>query len=324
MGGELLAEHYHKYFSQQQPELLIKEEILEDVVFVNPFLTVDSLWNDIKPSLDSDKFYAVSLVGPQGKGKTYLARLFGTKAEDDGFMVVYAKAEDVFLNLEEWVKKVKTKLEEWKTDRICIIADDMSYSNDSVSKKLSSKFKHFIADVRHVFEDKEKNFNPTVFMVYISHRLHSLPPMLRNSGSWIFTSMQSADRDDAMKVITKRKEMQEKLEVMYEFISKVSIDGPKAKKLKFTFGKHETEFVWGTEENPGDGRLMVCNHAGDLKIFNSKALPEMIDIESDLYRIKYIPPPPPTPEEIEEQKEKKKIALKKKAEELFPITQEKF
>lgn len=322
MGGELLAEHYRKYFSQQQPELFIKEEILEEVVFVNPFLTVDSLWEDIKPSIKSDKFYAVSLVGPQGKGKTFLGRLFGTKAEDDGFLVIYAKAEDVFLNQEEWVRKVKVKLEEWDTDKLCIIFDDMSYSNDSVSKKNSAKFKHFVADVRHVFEDKEKHFNPSVFMVYISHRLHSLPPMLRNSGSWIFTSMQSADRDDAMKVITKRKEMQEKLEIMYEFISKVSIDGPKAKKLKFTFGKHNMDFLWGTEENTGDGRLMVCNHAGDLKIFNSKAMSEMIDIESDLYRIKYIPPPTPTPEELEAQKEKKKEALRIEADKLFSIKTE--
>lgn len=321
MPGEYLAELYRQKFQQlQQPEVIKKNEVLQEVVFDNPFLTAQSLFDDFLPSIESDRFYALSLVGPQGKGKTFLASIFATIAEDNKFLVVYGKAEDIFLDQKEWVAQVKKKLDGWDTNRLCIIFDDMSYSNDSISKKQSAIFKHFVADVRHVFEHGD--FKPQVFMIYISHRLHSLPPMLRNSGSWIFSSMQSADRDDAIKLIAKRKEQREKLDILYEFISKVSIDGPKHRKLVFTFGKHDMEFVWGTEKDTGDGRLMVTYHAGELKLFNSKMLDNMIDIESDLYRIRYIPKPEPTPEELEEQKTRRTEALKIRAEELFPIKEE--
>lgn len=319
MVGELLATYYQNYFANIQPTVHKEEEILEQVIFKSPFITAQSLFDDFLPSIESDRFYALSLVGPQGKGKTKLASIFGTIAEDNKFLVVYAKAEDIFNDLQGWADKVKSKLAEWETDRLCLILDDMSYTSETISKKQSAIFKHFIADVRHVFE--HEGFKPRVFMVYISHRLHSLPPMLRNSGSWIFSSMQSADREDAIKLIARRKEMREKLDAMYEFISKVSIDGPKYKTLNFNFGDNEMEFVWGTESDPGDGRLMVTYHAGDIKIFNSKILPEMIDIESDLYRIRYSPPPPQTEAEIKEQKRRKEEALRIRAEELFPINE---
>jgi len=167
----LLADHYRQYFSQAQPQIIKQEQVIEKTVFCSPFLTPQSIFDDILPTINSDKFYALSLVGPQGKGKTILASIFGTIAEDNGFLAIYAKAEDVFADLPGWVQKVKDRM---ITDKLCIILDDMSYSSETISKKQSAIFKHFVADIRHVFESK-------MFMIYISHRLHALPPMLRNN-----------------------------------------------------------------------------------------------------------------------------------------------
>ncbi len=313
MAGEKLANFYRQYFLQAQPQVLKEEKIIEDVVFKSPFLTAESIFEDILPSINSDKFYALSLIGPQGKGKTLLASIFGTIAEDNGFLVIYAKAEDIFLDLPLWVDKVKELILQHGSPKVCFVMDDMSYSSDTISKKQAAIFKHFVADIRHVFEKVLPSIKIKVFMIYISHRLHSLPPMLRNSGSWIFSSMQSADREDAVKLIARRKEMREKLDTIYTFISQISIDGPKYVTLKFSFGSNNMEFVWGTEENPGDGRLTVSFPAGDLKIFNSKLINNMIDVESDLYRIKYIPPQPPTEKELEDKKQNAREEFESKA-----------
>lgn len=307
----LLAKHYVEFFRQAQTTTVKPEEIIEKTIFRSPFLTAQSIFDDILPAINSDKFYALSLVGPQGKGKTTLASIFATIAEDCGFMIVYAKAEDILADLPSWIEKVKSKIESYQQERICFILDDMSYTSDGISKKQSAIFKHFVADIRHVFEEVLGSVK--IFMIYNSHRLHSLPPMLRNSGSWIFSSMQAADREDMVKLIARRKEMREKLDAIYTFIAQVSIDGPKFGTLKFNFGNNETEFTWGSKENPGDGRLMVSYHAGDIKIFNSQVLKNMIDIESPLYRIKYVPPPPITEEEIQIKKIQEQKEFENKA-----------
>lgn len=315
----LLADHYKQYFAQAQPQIIKQEKIIEEAVFTSPFLTPKSIFEDILPSINSDKFYALSLVGPQGKGKTLLASIFATISEQNGFLVIYAKAEDIFHDLPLWVEKVKELILQHGNPKVCFVMDDMSYSSDTISKKQAAIFKHFVADIRHVFEKVLPDIKIKVFMIYISHRLHSLPPMLRNSGSWIFSSMQSADREDAIKLIARRKEMREKLDTIYTFISQISIDGPKYSKLKFNFGDKETEFVWGTEENPGDGRLMVSYHAGEIKIFNSKILEKMIDVETEQYRIKYVPPQPPTEEETRKLLEDEKADFENKARKISDI-----
>lgn len=320
MAGELLSNYYAKYFTQKQPVAqVIQEQIIEEAVFESPFLTAESVFEEISHTLESDRFYSLSLIGPQGKGKTFLASVFGTVVEKNDFLVIYGKAEDILIDLHAWIDKVADKIKKHGNYKINFILDDMSYSTGELNQKKASAFKHFVADIRHVFEKALGLEHNTleIFMTYISHRLHSLPPMLRTSGSFIFAAMQSADRDDAMKLIPKNKEMRDKLDGFYKFIQTVSIDGPKFGKLELNFGSNKLDFIWGNQSTPGDGRLMVSYHAGEIKLFNSKIVEGLINIDSDEYRIKYTPPPPPSQEEIDRIKQKKQESFEKKAREMF-------
>lgn len=313
MAGELLSQFYKTYFENIQPEVKKQQEIIEEVVFKNPFHMTEEIFDDILPAVETNEFYAISFLGTQGHGKSHSAAGFATLAKAKGFLVIYAKAADIFPDLKMWIEKVKALLKEHGTPKICFVYDDMSYSTGTISSKAAAKFKNFIADIRHEFETVLGTIQ--LFILYISHRYHSVPPMLRNSPTWIFASMQPEDRTDAMKLIPNHKEQKDKLEAIYVFLSKVTQDGPKYVNLKFTLGTHEFNFKWGKKGDPGDGRLMMSFHRGELRIFNSKQVENQIDLED--YRIKYVLPPPPTEEEIEAQKERKKLALKAKAEELF-------
>lgn len=325
MGGELLAEHYRKYFSQAQPELLIKEEILEEVIFQSPFLTSEKIFEDILPSVEANEFYSISYIGTQGYGKSSAAADNATDAEDAGFLIIYGKADEILVDLNAWKEEVKKKIKNHFNNKVCFVLDDMSYSTSTLSVRAASKFKNFIADIRHQFEEKDDKgkiiFKPKILMIYISHRYHSLPPILRNSPTWMFVSAQPEDKNDAMKLVPNIKEERQKLEVICAFLQDVTVEGPKSKKFNFHFGKHSLPFVWGTKEDSGDGRLLMIIHQGEIKLYNAKKTDNDIDLED--YRIKIPPKPIPTPEEIEEQKERKKLALKQKAEELFKITEDK-
>lgn len=313
MAGELLSQFYRNYFEQVQPEIKQQEKIIEDVVFKNPFHMTDEIFDDILPAVESNEFYAISYIGSQGHGKSHSAAGFATKAKEKGFLVIYAKAADIFPDLKGWIEKVKELLQKHGNPKVCFVYDDMSYSTGTISSKSAAKFKNFIADMRHEFEQVFGTIQ--ILILYISHRYHSVPPMLRNSATWIFASMQPEDRLDAMKLIPNHKEQKDKLEAIYMFLSKVTQDGPKYVTLKFTMGNHEFNFKWGKKGDPGDGRLMMSFHRGELRIFNAKQVENQIDLED--YRIKYVPPAPPTEEELEQQKERKKEALRLKAEELF-------
>ena len=312
MGGELLAEYLLQKIQQKHPEVQIQDEYIEDIVFKNPFHLTEEIFDDILPTVETNEFYAISYIGSQGHGKSYSASGFATKAKAKGFMIIYAKAADIFPDLKGWIEKVKEKLKKHGNPKVCFVYDDMSYTTGTISSKAAAKFKNFIADMRHEFEQVFGTIQ--ILIIYISHRYHSVPPMLRNSATWVFASMQPEDRLDAMKLIPNHKEQKDKLESIYVFLSKVTQDGPKYTNLKFNLGENEFNFRWGKKGDPGDGRLMMSFHRGELRIFNAKEIEGMINLED--YRIKYEPPTPPTEDEIIAKKQRLDIAFRKKAEEI--------
>lgn len=248
------------------------------------FIDVNIVWEDILAKLKTNKFCAISALGGQGSGKSTLGMEFVKKALDDGFAFAYALPEDFLNDVDSWVAKVLPLVE--NNDRICIMADDLSYSTDTVGRKKQAIFKNFVARIRHILGiyAKERGKKLQVFIMYVTHRLHATPPMLRNSGSWIFTEMQSADRDDCLEIIGKSKEQRERLELIYSFLNDVIYEGAKKGIIKFTLDGNDYSFKWGTEEDKGDGRLMCIYHAGKLNIYNAKAIKEEIDFEK--YRFK--------------------------------------
>lgn len=282
-------EEYETRMNRPKPTSIILEE---PEVIANPFLQLIDIYKDAIPSVNSNKFFSISFIGSQGFGKSHAATILGTYAVQDKFTLIYGKAEDFMEDRESWVEEVRQRIKNGGTPYIGFILDDMSYSNAEVSAKKSAGFKHFIADIRHVFEEKDQDgnitFSPKLFIIYISHRLHSLPPMLRTSGTWIFASMQAEDRSDAIKLIPKLKEERDRLDTMFRFLQKITVEGPKAaeknQSIKYMLKDKEFEFRWGDENNPGDGRLMMVSHAGEMKILQVKNIENMIDLEK--YRIK--------------------------------------
>lgn len=313
--GVTLAQHFYTYFENAQPQVKQEQELLEEVVFKSPFVTAKEIFDDVLPSLESNEFYSISYVGGQGNGKSTSAAEFVTEAEDAGYLGIYGKAEEMLIDLPQWIEKAKKLIKDHPEPKACIVLDDFSYSTGTVSAKVAAKFKHFVGDIRHVFEEKDERgkviFHPKIFIIYISHRYHSVPPMLRNSPTWLFVTGEPEDKADAMKLIPRLKTERDKLEVMISFLSNVTSDGPKLKDLDFHFGDKTLHFRWGDSKDFGDGRLLMLIHHGTLKIFNARKSENHVDLED--YRIKYTPRPEPTPEEIEEKKNKEKEDFRLKA-----------
>jgi predicted phosphatase len=274
MSMDILAKSYQQivnmynsmYFAPPKTDEVIVEK--QSKYTIDSFVNIDKIWNDALAMLEANQFYAISIVGPQGSGKTSIASEIMRRSLAANFKVVYAQAVDFIDDVEGWIDRVT----ENPRAKNCLVIDDLSYAVDMQSRKNQAIIKNLVAKFRHVFGGQ-------LLVIYITHRLHAAPPMLRNSGSWIFSAMQTADRDDARKVIGNTKSMKDRLEVIYKFISEVSIEGVKNGIVRFYLGDDEVLFRWGTKENHGDGRLMACYHGGKLDIFHSQIKDEELDLE---------------------------------------------
>lgn len=320
MSLELFARHIREQIDEFNFRSEVKEIIEvpeEQTVLKNPFLTLEDIFNDAIPSVESNKFYSISFIGSQGFGKTLSAAVEATLAKGKSFLVIYGKAEDFLEDKKAWIEQVKQRIKDANTIYVCFVLDDMSYSTAEVSAKKSAGFKHFIADIRHVLEPVLGDIK--ILMIYISHRLHSLPPMLRNSGTWVFASMLPEDRADAMKLIPKSKEERERLDSMFKFLQWVQNEGPKRDVVHMTIADRPLDFVWGKEGRPGDGRLMMVSHAGEMKILQSKPIENMIDLESTRIH-------PITLDNVEDEKDaiEDTKSIEEEARRLFPTPKDEF
>ena len=254
-------------------EASTEEKILETN---NSFVDTHDIWEDGLAMLETNQFFALSIVGPQGSGKTSVARQFAQLALEEDFKVIYALPDDFIKDVQGWSDRTLDP----PCEKTCIILDDLSYALDMSSRKNQSLMKNIVARLRHIYKGQ-------IFVIFITHRLHATPPMLRNSGSWFFTNMQSADRDDSLEVIGKSADMKNRLEGIYQFIADATITGAKKGYISFTLSGKKHEFKWGRKGDPGDGRLMAIYHAGQLKVFNSK----LNNVKIDLNEYRYPPPP---------------------------------
>lgn len=253
----------------------IKQVEIDPHEAINPYDTfyqISEIWADILPTLEANKFYALSIVGAQGSGKTSIAGEFAKLAIDADFRVVYAQPDDWLNDISGWRDRVLAG--ECKSAN-CFIIDDLSYTTDENSRKSQAQLKSLIARIRHVFSGK-------VFIIYITHRLHAAPPMLRNGKTWIFSDMQSADRDDAQEVIGRSKSQRENLEALYSFISRATLEGARTGKVQYKLNDADFSFSWGQENNYGDGRMMAAFHGGRLGVYVSKLTPP--EVNFDLWR----------------------------------------
>lgn len=246
----------------------------EDTVIyqVQKFVDVDQIWNDAKGILHNNQFYALGIVGTQGTGKTETATEFCKRARNDGYKIVYALPEDFLSDVELWIEKVAAK----PSARYCFVLDDLSYYFNTRSNKQQSLMKNAISRFRHVFGGE-------IFIIYITHRLHGTPPMLRNAGSWIFTQLNSNDQEDMLEVIGRNKAQRQILEEMQSFLKQAIIEGNKNTELEYEYKNEMYKFTWGNSENYGDGRLMAALHEDQIQLFNCKLTADTFQIKDFRY-----------------------------------------
>lgn len=267
------VEEFEKKYSNLQ---IKKDDVEPEVNPLDLLVTSEQIFKDGCDLAELNEFYALSIVGPQGSGKSTIAKQVATLGREHDFKIIYALPEDYLNDVNSWLD-ISTTNPKSKT---MIILDDLSYSTDAQNKKNQALFKNMVSRVRHIFKGQ-------IFMIYVTHRLHATPPMLRNSASWIFTNMQSADRDDALEIIGRNKEIRDRLEHIYLFISRVSLEGANDRNVKYRYNDKDYVFRWGDKHNNGDGRLMAIYHGGSLGLFRSQSSDRLINFED--YRFIPIP-----------------------------------
>lgn len=100
--------------------------------------------------------------------------------------------------------------------------------------------------------------------------------------------MQSADREDALEIIGRDKEQRERLEQIYSFMTRVTLEGAKDNRnVKINYHDKEYNFKWGDKHDPADGRIMSIYHGGKMKLYHSKH----IDTSINLNDYRFIPIP---------------------------------
>jgi hypothetical protein len=270
---ELRAKEFAEKWQNVKPAVI---EPHEDTNPYDTFFQIEEIWNDITPTLDANNFYALSIIGAQGSGKTTIAGEFAKLALEKDYRVVYAQPDDWLNDITGWRDRVLAG--ECRAAN-CFVIDDLSYSTDENSRKSQAQLKSLIARIRHVFSGK-------VLVIYVTHRLHAAPPMLRNGKTWIFSDMQAADRDDAQEVIGRSKTLRESLESLFTFISRAALEGARTGQVKYKLNDNDFIFNWGKEDTAGDGRLMAAFHGGRLGVYVSKLTQPPINF--DLYR--YVKP----------------------------------
>lgn len=276
--GKLMDDMIVAYEEKLNPP---EQEIeLNDDPIENPLSTLVNtaqLWQDGFNLVKLNEFYALSLVGSQGSGKTNIARQIATFAKDEDFRIIYAMPDDYMGDVNAWLNLATVE----SRAKTLIILDDLSYFSDAQARKQSALVKNMVSRVRHIFKGQ-------IFMIFITHRLHATPPMLRNSASWIFSNMQSADRDDALEIIGKDKEQRDRLERIYSFMSRVTLEASNDSRIvKIHYHDKEYNFKWGDKHDKGDGRIMSIYHGGKMKLFHSKHIDTLINFDD--YR--FIPTP---------------------------------
>src|SRR5690348_17682537 len=101
MLGEYLSKLFQDYYNNKT-EIKVIDEIPDEEYVEPSFLHSEDVFNDILPVVESNEFGGLSLIGGQGNGKSFSASEFATLAEEEEFLIIYGKFEDVMVDLPIW------------------------------------------------------------------------------------------------------------------------------------------------------------------------------------------------------------------------------
>jgi len=260
-------------FAMQQYVSEIQDEEKNEIEFSSPsFLDIDQIWQDMQGSLNKNHFHAIAFIGTQGTGKTSASAEFAKRAKAGGYRLINAMPEDYLDNLDAWLDLVIKDA----TAFTCLVLDDQSYAQGTKSAKIQAAWKNVVARFRKIL-------GGTVFVIFVTHRLHATPPMMRNAGTWFFTEVNANDVEDMLEVVGKNKTNREAVTQIQEFLGELIIEGKKNTNIEFEYEGKYYKFRWGDENDAGDGRLMACLHEQKIQIFNAKVQKPILDLEQ--YRL---------------------------------------
>lgn len=248
---------YSSVTQKEEKQALVKEGHIENIKII---LEAEELWQEIKPQIESSDFYQIVINGSQGSGKTTTAKELAHHAHSDGFYPIYSSAFDILTAPVTFVQQAAQN----PTKKVCIVMDDMSYAMGALSSKTQSKLKNFIGMLRHALNEGG-SVKPQIFLIVITHLNTGVPPILKNSNVWIFSKPTPQEYDYMIKIVGRKRELRQKLEIIFEFVKNIQAAAKPGEKLELGMYGYNYEFVWNLE-----GRLAMIIKNGEAQVYHSQ------------------------------------------------------
>ena len=256
-----LEDHYTKILEEYVSPIeaqIIEEDLEEDNdKKAGGFWDAEALWEEMDNTLRSEKFYNLVFVGKPGGGKSTAAReVVHLAMEKGGYELMYILSQDIIkspLALKEKFKKMVGK-------RIAIVIEDASYALMGADAKTQAKVKTFFSTIRHQLEES------SVILIFIIHTMQAIPPVLRNTNSWIFAKPTFQERAVMGDLIGKSKNKQQELENTFNFVLTIRQAQKEAPTQYYSDSRgHEWKHTLDV-----DGRMMLMCLEGEAKVYNAK------------------------------------------------------
>ena len=113
--------------------------------------------------------------------------------------------------------------------------------------------------------------NAKIFLIVVAHFSSGVPPVLRStSGCYFFTSPTAIEMPFLKVLAGTDKGNKNKLAEMFSAAQTLRNQAQTNPNLLFDWRGHPYQFKWGTKEDPGDGRLSLCMHAGESILYQTR------------------------------------------------------
>lgn len=223
------------------------------------FFDASELWSEMRGKVQSSEYFLLVVDGEPGSGKTNIARELAHETHKEGYAIIYSNSFDILDAPITFAKEADG------AKFVTLILDDMSYMLASQPTKIQSKMKNFFTKIRHAMKAH-------IFMIVISHFTTGVPPLLKNSNVWIFTSPTTQEYDMMVKIVGRKQELRNDLQKTFELVKDVQQIAAVDKNLVISANNQEWRFKWGDKEDPADGRLMLLLKYGESWLYNARII----------------------------------------------------
>lgn len=262
---QALTESYYEMLEKDanQDGVISEQEEMDEgpitkgVESIKEIFNAERIVEKIDKDLNAGEYSIVCLTGAQGSGKSTIARTLAHTFHQKGFVISYSSGFDVLDAPEKTVALAQNN------KNILVIIDDASYIFGSVSGRASSRLKNWFGVIRHSLGGAR------VALLIITHVQTGIPPILRNSHFWIYSSPNASEYDAITRITGKYKKAREELESIYKSVTDIQNKGLEDTDLVINYKGHRYSFKWGNKTDPGDGRIMMAVINGKPRMYNS-------------------------------------------------------